>query len=322
MGLNFIKYRKIYYIFSGLMIVFSIIALSLWGLKFGIEFLGGSILELEYGRERPSNEQIMEKLKDFDLGETSIQPTGDKGVIIRMKSIDEKVHQDVLNSLKQDIQLVPKEGGKEGEMEMKIDVIPIEEKRFEAIGPVVGEELKRKTIWAAIASLACMIIYIAFAFRKVQKPVSSWVYGIISFIALCHDIFIPLGIFALLGKFYGVEITIPVITALLTVLGSSINNTVVVFDRIRENLLMRGESFETVANNGMNQTLTRQINTSLAILFTVSAIYFFGGATLKYFSLALILGVLAGTYSSFFVASPLLVTWYGLKRRSKSLAAK
>ncbi|MDP2909576.1 MAG: protein translocase subunit SecF [bacterium] len=315
MGINFIKYRKFYYIFSGILIILSVVALIFWGLKPGIEFTGGSIMELEYKDQRPSNEQIIEKIKDLDLGDISIQPTGENGVIVRMKDISEEIHKEIISALSQEVTLVPKEGGKPDEMEMKINMIEIEEKRFEAIGPVIGQELKQKTAWAATLSLIAMIAYIAFAFRRVTRPVSSWMYGIISFIALCHDIIIPLGVFAVLGRFYGIEITIPVITALLAVLGSSINNTVVVFDRIRENLLKRGETFEDTANNGMNQTLSRQINTSLAILFTVAAIYFFGGATLKYFSLALILGVLSGTYSSFFIASPLLVTWQRYRQK-------
>lgn len=318
MGLNFVKYRKIYFVFSGILIIGSIVVLVLLGLKPGIDFTGGSILEIEYKSERPSNEEIAEKLKDIDLGTISIQPTGDKGVIIRMKDISEQAHQEVLAALSQEITSVPKEGGEEGEVEMIINIVPLEEKRFEAIGPVIGRELREKTITAALVSLVLMIIYIAFAFRKVKKPVSSWTYGIITFVALCHDILIPLGIFALLGKFYNIEITIPVITALLTVLGSSINNTVVVFDRIRENLLKRGESFEEIVNGGMVQTLSRQINTSLAILLAVGAIYFFGGITLKYFALALILGVLAGTYSSFFIAAPMLVTWYRFRQKGQN----
>jgi len=308
MGLNFVKYRRIYFIFSGILFIASVLALIFWGLKPGIEFTGGSLLELEYKDARPSNEQIMEKLKDFDLGSVSVQPIGGRGILIRMKDISEETHQQIFSVLSQEQVL-------EGD-ELAITIMGVEEKRFEAVGPLIGRELKEKTATAAVVSLILMIIYIAFAFRKVQKPVSSWIYGFISFIALCHDIFIPLGVFSFLGKFYNIEITIPVITALLTVLGSSINNTIVVFDRIRENLLRRGGTFEEIVNNGMSQTLVRQINTSLAMLLSVSAIYFFGGETLKYFALALMLGIAAGTYSSFFVAGPLLVTWHRLRHRT------
>ncbi len=295
MGINFVKYRKFYFIFSALLIAGSIVALAMWGLKPGIEFTGGSILELAFKDSRPSNQQITDQLNAINVANAQIQPTGDRGVIMRLGNISEETHQQILGELR------------------KNNIF--EETRFDSVGPLIGKELKQKTITAAIVSLILMIVYIAFAFRKVQRPVSSWIYGIISFIGLCHDIFIPLGVFAILGKFYGIEITIPVITAFLTVLGSSINNTIVVFDRIRENLLKRGDTFENIVNGGMTQTLARQINTSIAMLLSVVAIFLFGGITLKYFALALIVGILAGTYSSFFISAPLLVTWYNFKQK-------
>lgn len=290
MNIKFIKYRKIYFIFSVILILASIVLLTIFGLKPGIDFTGGSILEIEYGETRSSNSEILEKLKEFDLGTLYIQPTGEKGVILRMKEIDEDIHQQILEKLQE---------GKE-----------LEERRFELIGPTIGRELKRKTIIVIALALLLMILYIALAFRRIQRPLRSWQYGIASVIALSHDILIPLGIFALLGRFYNVEISIPVITALLAVLGYSINNTVVVFDRVRENLLRRGELFEEIVNISLNQTLTRQINTSLTTLFVSLAVFFFGGSTLEYFALALILGILAGTYSSIFLAGPILVAWY------------
>ena len=191
----------------------------------------------------------------------------------------------------------------------------VEEIRFESIGPVIGQELKDKTKIVVVVALLSMIVYIALAFRRVQRPLRSWQYGIASVLALFHDILIPLGIFVILGKFYGIEISIPIITALLAVLGYSINNTVVVFDRIRENLLTGVETFQEIVDISLNQTLSRQINTSLTTLFVAGAIFFLGGETLKYFALALILGICAGTYSSIFLAGPILVTW--LKWRHK-----
>jgi len=305
MVMELIKYRKIYFVFSLALITASLIVLGVFGLKPGIDFTGGSIVEIEYGDERPSNQEILESLSDFDLGTIYVQPTGEKGVLIRMKDIDEGLHQEILSTLSQEV--VIKDG------EMTITVAELEEKRFESIGPTIGQELREKTNIVVIVALLSMIIYIALAFRKVQRPIKSWQYGIISCLALFHDVLIPLGVFALLGKYLEVEITIPVITALLAVLGYSINNTVVVFDRIRENLTRVGEGFEKTVNISINQTLSRQINTSLTTLFVAGAIYLFGGATLQYFALALILGILAGTYSSIFLAGPLLVTWYNLR---------
>ncbi len=161
-----------------------------------------------------------------------------------------------------------------------------------------------------------MLLYIAFAFRKVSRPVKSWQYGVVSLFVLSHDVLIPLGIFSFLGKFYGIQITIPVIVALLTVVGYAINNVVVVFDRIRESLIKRALiSFEETSNSAIRQTLTRQINTSLTTLFPLIFIFFIGGETLKYFALVLILGISFGTYSSIFLATPILVSW--LKWRGK-----
>jgi len=309
--IQFVKHKKIYFTLSTVLILGSALVLFFWGLKPGIDFTGGSIMELEYQDQRPSNQEILEKLGDFDLGTVYIQPTGEKGVIIRMRDISEETHQQILRILSQKTEMIPADG--EGKTEMQISIIGLEEKRFDSIGPTIGRELRQKTNIVITFALLSMIIYIALAFRRVQKPMRSWQYGIISCLALFHDILIPLGVFAVLGKYYGVEITIPVITALLAILGYSINNTVVVFDRIRENLLKRGETFEETVNISLNQTLARQVNTSLTTLFVAGAIYFFGGATLQYFALALILGIIAGTYSSIFLAGPFLVAWYNLR---------
>ena len=292
----FTKHRKVYFIFSGILILASLISLAVFGLKPGIDFTGGSILEIEYKENRPQNQEILEKLTDFDLGTIYVQPIGERGVVLRTREINKEVHQQILEKLK--------EGG-----------IELEERRFESIGPTIGNELKKKTNIVIVLALLSMIIYIALAFRRIQRPLRSWQYGVASVIALFHDILIPLGVFSILGKFYGIEISIPVITALLAVLGYSINNTVVVFDRIRENLLRRGEVFEEIVDRSLNQTLTRQINTSLTTLFVSIAIFFFGGETLRYFALTLILGITAGTYSSIFLTGSILTTWFKLKRR-------
>jgi len=294
MSVNFVRYRKIYFIFSGILILGSLVFLVIFGLKPGIDFTGGSILEIEFKNERPSNPEIREGLKEFDLGELTIQPANEKGLLLRMKDISEDVHQQIIQKLKEN-----------GELE---------EKRFESIGPVIGQELKEKTKILIAFSLLSIVFYIAIAFRKVQKPVSSWQYGMASLFILSHDILIPLGIFAILGKFYQVQITIPIICALLTVVGYAVNNVVVVYDRLRENLLKTLQrdiflGFEETTNRAINQTLTRQINTSLTTLFPLMSIFFLGGETLKYFALTLILGIVAGTYSSIFLAVPILVTW-------------
>lgn len=294
MEINFIKYRKIYFTISSILILGSIISLIVFGLKLGIDFVGGSILEIEYRDSRPSNQEIRDKLSDLGLAEIHIQPTGERGAIVRMKEISEDTHQQILGSLRENKEL--------------------EEIRFESIGPAIGREVKQKTKAVLVLALVSILLYITFAFRRVSQPIKSWQYGIATLIALFHDVLIPIGIFAILGKFYMIEISLPIVTALLTVFGYSVNDTVVVFDRIRENLLKKNLAFEQTVNESLNQTLSRSINTSLTTLFVLLAIFFFGGETLRYFSLALILGIALGTYSSIFLASPLLVSWLKHKK--------
>ncbi|MGB9743502.1 MAG: protein translocase subunit SecF [Minisyncoccales bacterium] len=298
MVINFLKYRKIYFVFTGILSLASLLVILKFGLNLGIDFTGGSILEIVYQDERPTNAAIRETLRGLDLGEFSIQPTDEKGLILRMKDISEETHQEIIKRLSQD--------GK----------IKFDESRFESIGPVVGQELKEKTKLVTILSLLAILAYVAIAFRKVNYPAKSWQYGLVSLLCLGHDLLIPLGIFAVLGKFYGVQMTIPIVAALLTILGYSINNVVVVFDRIRELLLKRvGKNYEETVNLALNQTLTRCLNTSLTTLFVLFAIFFFGGETLKYFALMLILGISFATYSALLLASPLIITWLKQQKR-------
>jgi len=289
MHVDFLKYKKIYFSILALISIASIVSLVFFGLKPGIDFTGGSILEIEYKTERPSNQEIEEKLSGMDLGQFTVQPAQEKGVIIRTKDIGEDVHQEIISNL-----------GKDN----------IEEKRFESVGSIIGKELKQKTITLVSVSLLAIILYIAFAFKKVQRPVRSWQYALSSLFCLFHDVLLPLGVFAVLGYLYNVEISIAVITALLTVIGCSINNVIVVFDRIRENTIRRtGATFGETVNKSINQTLGRCLSTSFAYLLPLFAIFFWGGDTLKYFSLALILGILAGTISGIFLAGPILTSW-------------
>ena len=293
--IDFLKYRKIYFTFSALLVLASLVCLGLFGLEPGIDFTGGSILEIEYEEERPTVEEVRELLHGV-VGQVFVQPTDSNGLIIRMGEIDDQTHRQVTEILRQDY------NG--------------EELRFESIGPVIGRELREKTTIVIILSLLAIVLYIAFSFRRIQRPISSWQYGLASLLALFHDALIPLGIFAILGEFYSIQITIPVVVALLMVLGYSINNTVVVFDRIRENLLKRtGTTFEETVNNSLTQTLARTLNTSLTTLFVLVAIFFFGGETLKYFALILILGIISGTYSSLFLVSPVLVAWLAWRKK-------
>lgn len=297
-----IRFRKIPYIISGALILLSIVAIALWGFNFGIDFKGGSLLEIEYKKSRPELVQIKEALKDFQIGELKIQPTGEKGFILRFRDIDETTHQQILNSLN----ALGRSDHQSG----------IEEKRFDSIGPVIGKELQKRALIAMSLAALMIIIYIAWAFRKVSKPISSWKYGVAAIIALLHDVLIPTGIFSALGYFQAVEIDVLFVSALLTILGFSVHDTIVVFDRIRENLKKNliGD-FEAVVNKSVRETIVRSINTSLTVLFVLFALLFLGGETTKFFSLALIFGIFFGTYSSIFLASPLLVSWNNWSRK-------
>jgi len=293
-----VQHRKIAYIFSGIMVAASISALFLWGLNFGIDFKGGSLMELEFGGHQPSAQEIRDILSPSgsgNWGEITIQTSGEGGMILRMQDIDEDAHQSIL-----------------AEIQKKFDA---EELRFESVGPLIGRELKRRAVYSIILAEIFMIIYLAWAFRKTSFVVKSYKYGVLAAVSLFHDIVIVAGVFAVLGNFYQVELGLPFVAALLTVLGYSVNDTIVVYDRIRENLLRlkERESFDELVDRSIKQTLARSINTSFTTLLALFAILIFGGATIRYFIVALIIGIASGTYSSF-LASFLLVDW---ERRGK-----
>ena len=292
MKIPFLKYKNIYYVFSGMLLIASLASVLFFSLRFGIDFLGGSILEVDF-EARPENQIIQEKIQDLNLGETIIQPTGEKGAILRFREVDETTHQQIISKLN--------------------EISTTTEKRFESIGPTIGKELRQKTIILIVVSLLALLVYITIAFRKVSRSVSSWQYGIVSIFTLFFDVLIPVGLFAFLGKFYNIQFSIPIVTALLTILGYTINDKVIIFDRIRENLLRsRKEDFEDLVNESLNQTLFRSLSTGTCTLLVLIAIFFLGGETLKYFALTLIVGIVSGTYSSIFLAAPLLVTWLKL----------
>ena len=293
---NIIKNKKYWFTFSGILVALSIAALAIFGLKLGIDFTGGSLLEVSYETTRPSIAQVDESLTPLELQSIRIQPTGEQNFFLRFEDVSEDVHQKILSNLKN--------------IQIDEQAAALTELRFESIGPTIGQELKSKAIEAIVIVLLFIVFYIAYAFRQVSKPVASWKYGISAIIALAHDILIVTGIFAILGQVANVEIDTLFVTALLTILGFSIHDTIVTFDRTRENLFkVQNQAFDEIVNLSVNQTIVRSINTSVTTLFVLLAIYIFGGESIKYFVLALILGVIIGTYSSIFVASPLLSLW-------------
>lgn len=308
-----VRNRKIFYTIAILLSGASLIALFIWGLNLGIDFKGGSLLEIEYAEtaldgkvvEKPELGVVRNALLPLGV-EASVREAGERNYIIRMKSLSEPERIQVENALK--------------EINPNYTI-----SRFTSIGPVLGAEAASKSITSIVLVILCIVIFITIVFRKVSEPVPSWKYGLITIVALVHDIIVPAGVFAYLGHFQGVQIDTLFVTALLVVLGFSVHDTIVVFDRVRENLKNlkdknQTKSFEEVVGESIGETFTRSINTTLTVLFALIVLYVVGGEATRYFTLALLIGIAAGTYSSIFLASPLLVTiekWQNRKTKKK-----
>ena len=299
-GINIIEKRKIFLSVAALFVFASIVSIFSFGFKQGIDFVGGSLWHVKFAESAEIDETVLrENLASAGIVEVIVTREFDfGGFIVKMREISEEEHQIALASLRE----------KFGE---------VKELRFEVIGPTIGRELRRNSLTAFALVIVSIALFVAFSFRKVSHPVASWKYGVVALATLFHDAIIPAGLFALLGYSYGVEIDTNFIIALLVIMAYSINDTIVVFDRIRENLLLsrRDADFSLVVNNSVNQTFARSINTSLTLIFILFAFYFLGPASLQNFILALLVGIIFGTYSSIFVASPLLVVWHNFGKR-------
>jgi preprotein translocase subunit SecF len=294
-----IKNRKIFYIFSGILLVISIVSLFVWKLELGIDFKGGSVIEVRYVDTRPDSALVQKNMSNLadtiNLGNYVLQSVGDTDYSIKTRLVSDKERQMIENAFSNN-----------GEIKTEL-------KKVNSIGPLIGKEAAQKAIISIILVIICIILFITFAFRKVSKPVQSWKYGLMAVLALAHDVIIPTGVFSILGHFKGYEVDTLFVTALLVILGFSIHDTIVVYDRIRENLSHSiqdndKKSFETIVGESVNQTMIRSVNTSLTTALALVVLYFLGPEATKHFSLALIIGVVIGTYSSIFIASALLVT--------------
>lgn len=291
-----IKHKKIFVWISIILVILSIVAIATFGLNLGIDFKGGSLTEIEYSAVRPNQSVIEADLSTLSLGQSLVQPIGEKGYSIKTRAVSDKEHQAILASLGADAK----------------------EKSFTSIGPSVGAELVRKSILSFILVSLGIIFWIAFSFRKVSKPVSSWRYGLIAIVTLVHDIMIPVGVFAVLSHIYGVEVDTLFVVAVLTVLGLSVSDTIVVFDRIRENIRVgHWKTFEETVGNSIAQVYTRSIATSATVIIALLALVFFGPKSTKVFAMMLTAGMFFGTYSSIFLASPLLVFVEGWQKKKK-----
>lgn len=298
--INIIGKTKYTYIFSGALTVLSVLSLFVWGLKYDIDFTGGTRMAIKFLEQIPPKEEVADTLKDLNLSSLTMQTSEGNSIVIRYASEDDKINEEVWKKINEKYS---------GTTQSSVDFI----------NSSVSGELKSNSLKAIFLAIAVIMAYIAWAFRKVSRPVESWKYGAGAVVALAHDILITTGVFSILGHFYGIEVGIPFIAALLTILGFSVHDTIVVYDRTRENLLRSSskDEFAGVVNRSLNETLVRSINTSMTVVITLLAIYFFGGQSIKYFSLALLVGVTFGTYSSIFVASALLVTSHNLTVKYK-----
>lgn len=289
------KYYKIWFVTSVILPILALVLLFVWGLKPGIDFRGGNLSEVEFNK--PENVQdIRQALQSKGFRDVVVQPVTDQKFIIKTETLDESA----LSNFKKT--LVDKFG-------------QYKEDRFESIGPTISKELVSKSYWQIILVCLGILLYISYAFRRISKDskkgeISSWKLGLAAIIALIHDLLITVGVFVILGKYRGVEIDSLFVTALLTILGFSVHDTIVVFDRIRENLRKYPyKSLQTIIDHSINSTLARSINTSSTLIFVLVAMLLFGGQTIFNFVLALLVGVTTGTYSSIFIASPLLYLW-------------
>lgn len=296
-----VKYRKIWFILSAILIALSIWAIYTYGFKLSIDFRGGTLIEASYA-ERPDKAVLEEQIKALEIGGFSIRPTGDDSYTIRTKDLSQLDNDRI-------------------KLALVVDKATPTIERENTIGPIAGAELKSKAVKAVSVVVLMIVLFVTFAFRKVSKPVQSWKYGLATIIALAHDVIIPTGVFVYLGHISGIEIDLLFVTGLLAILGYSVHDTIVVFDRVRENLSLRSvnnkEEFATTVGESVQQTFARSINTSLTIFITLLALYLFGSPATKDFALLLIIGLIAGTYSSIFVASPLLVTFARIGKNNK-----
>lgn len=297
MAFSFTRTRRAWFALSALLIIASFGAFAAFGLKLGTDFTGGSLLEVRFDGDRPDNAAAASALEAAGFSGASAQSAGEDRVIVRLRPLTEEEHQAALAAIT---------AGREGATEL----------RFNSVGPVIGKELQRTAVMGVGVTLLLIGLYIAYAFRTVSDPVPSWKYALITMFAAAHDVIVPLGLFAVLGHFFGWEVGAAFVAAILTILGYSISDTVVVFDRVRENLLRdQGDGFEAVVDRSIRQTAMRSVNTSLTTLLALAAILAFGGSTTRPFAAALFAGIATGTYSSIFVAAPLLVEWEKRGRR-------
>ena len=308
-----VKFRKLFYLIAVVMMGVAVFGLSKYGLNIGIDFKGGADLQVAWqaisgeieGEEiaapaiivLPGLDEVRAAVEPLGL-EARIRPVGDNGYDIKTRELTDDERADLERVLR------------------NIQPDGFEVVQFSSLGPILGAETMRKSIWSIVFVMLCICLFITFAFRQVSRPIKSWKYAMITLVTLTHDLVIPLGVYAFLGYYLGVEVDTLFVAAILTVLGFSVHNTIVVFDRIRERLRHdHSANFEEVAGKSVMDTFARSMNTSFSTLMALFILFFIGGIAVRWFTLTLIVGVIVGTYSSVFLASPLLVTIYNWQKK-------
>ncbi len=289
-----VNHRNIFFGITGLVLAVAVGAIVFLGLPLSIDFTGGSLMDVTYTKTEPTIASLQQAIAPLNLGEVSIRQSGANEVTVRSRTLTPEEHTKVLAALSEN------------------NANPLTESQFTSVGPTLGSELGAKALWAIGAVIAAIVLYIAWAFRRVSKPVSSWVYGLIVIAILVHDIVVPAGFYAILCHLTGAQVDSLFVVALLAILGYSVNDTIVIFDRVREHLNANqhqhvSESFDVTVGKSITETLGRSINTSLTVVLALLALAFFGAAATINFSFVLLVGVIAGTYSSILLAAPLLV---------------
>ncbi|MBU2632417.1 protein translocase subunit SecF [Patescibacteria group bacterium] len=296
--MDIIGKKNWYFLVSLLLVATGLVSFFTWGLNLSIEFTGGSRLTLEF-KEKVNDKTvgaIINNLKEEGIKLSTVEKSNNLA-FVRTEVVDQKQNKKFLENLKKDV----------GKFELR---------EFETIGPSIGSEITANAIKALVIASILIVIYITWAFRKVPKPASSVRFGVAAIFALIHDVLITVGAFAIFGHFFGVEIDSLFVTALLTIIGFSVHDTIVVFDRIRENLIKSGSTnFSGVVNSSILETIDRSLNTSFTVVLVLLAMLLFGGETIRWFVVALLIGIVSGTYSSIFVASPLLVIWHNFRSK-------
>ncbi len=289
--MNLLRFKYWYFVFSGVVILPGLFFLIVYGVRLGMDFTGGSLLELQF--EQPADTGGIEEIfRQRRVDVSSIQRVSKQEVLVRTKVIDQAKRNEVAADL----------SSRYG---------AVKQLRFETVGPTIGKELQKNALLAFLFASLAIMLYIAWAFRSVPKPASSIRFAVCAIVALCHDVLVLVGVMAILGYYFHAEVDALFVTALLTVIGFSVHDTIVVFDRIRENIRRHITlPFAQVVNDSIVQTFGRSLMTSLTVLLVLLALLLFGGASIRWFIAALLIGITSGTYSSIFNAAPLLVVWH------------